>query len=99
MKEKDFNSLSVQEQKNRINEFINSWYEQDPKNRCAVVILGNRENTEDPGRSSFSMLGPGALLTASIGISLKSSKPFKDITTCYVLETIGKRLFGPKEEE
>ena len=99
MKEKDFNSLSVQEQKDRINEFINSWYEQDPKNRCAVVILGDRENTKDPGKSSFSMLGPGALLAASINTSLKSSEPFRNFTTCHVLETVGKLLFGSNESK
>lgn len=99
MKEKDFNSLSVQEQKDRISEFINSWYSQDPKNRSAIVILGDRKNEEDAGRSSFNMLGPGALLAASIDISLKSSEPFRDFTTCHVLETVGKLLFGSNESK
>lgn len=97
MKGEDFNSLSVQEQKDRINEFINAWQSQDPKNRSAIVILGDRNNEEDAGRSSFSMLGPGVLLAASIDISLKSSEPFRDFTTCHVLETVGKLLFGPNE--
>lgn len=99
MKEKDFNYLSVQEQKDRINEFVNSWYEQDPKNRSAIVILGDRNNEEDAGRSSFNMLGPGKLLAASVDISIKSSELFKDMTTCYVLETMGKLLFGSNELE
>lgn len=71
MKEKDFKSPSVDKQKDKINELITSWYEQDSHNRCAVVILGDRKDEEDAGKSLTCVLGPGKLMVASLRTALE----------------------------
>lgn len=103
MKEKDFKSLSVDEQKEKINELITSWYSQDPDNRCAIVILGDREDKEDAGKSSCAMLGPGKLIVASLGTALNHDEDFKKIVTHSLMGPLGGLLSpifnNPKEEE
>lgn len=103
MKEKDFKSLSVDEQKERINELITSWYGQDAHNRCAVVILGDRKDEEDAGKSSCCMLGPGKLIVASLGTALNHDEDFKKIVTHSLMGPLGGLLSSifnnPKEEE
>lgn len=102
MKEKDFKSLSVDKQKDKINELIASWYEQDSHNRCAIVILGDRKDKEDAGKSSCGMLGPGNLIMASLGSSLDYDDDFKKIVAHCLLGPLGRllSLFNkPKEEE
>lgn len=102
MKEKDFKSLSVDEQKDKINELITSWYGQDAHNRCAVVILGDRKDEEDAGKSSCGMLGPGDLIAASLGTALNHDKDLRKFVTCG-LGPLGELLSSifnnPKEEE
>lgn len=101
MKEKDFKSLSVDEQKEKINELISSWYEQDLDNRCAIVILGNRKDKEDAGKSSCSILGPGDLILASLGTSLNHDDDFKKLVAHCLLGPLGELLsmFNKSEEE
>lgn len=81
MKEKDFKSLSVDKQKEKISELITSWYGQDSNNRCAVVILGDRKDEEDAGKSSCCMLGPGQLIAASLKTMLDNNKDLKSLVT------------------
>lgn len=81
MKEKDFKSLSVGEQKEKINELITSWYNQDPDNRCAAVVLGNRKDEKDAGKSSSCILGPGQLIVASLKTMLDNDKELKNLVT------------------
>lgn len=81
MKEKDFKSLSVDEQKEKISELITSWYGQDSNNRCAVVILGDRKDEEDAGKSSSCVLGPGQLIVASLKTMLGNNKDLKSLVT------------------
>lgn len=92
MKEKDFKSLSVDEQKEKINELITSWYEQDSDNRCAVVILGDRKNKEDAGKSSCYILGPGALIAASLRTALDYDEYLKKFVTYYLMGPLGGLL-------
>lgn len=103
MKEKDFKSLSVDEQKGKINELITSWYGQDAHNRCAVVILGDRKDEEDAGKSSCEMLGPGKLIVASLGTILNHDEDFKKVVTYSLMGPLGGLLSSifnnPKEEE
>lgn len=102
MKEKDFKSLSVDEQKDKINELITSWYGQDAYNRCAVVILGDRKDEEDSGKSSSCMLGPGKLIVASLGTILDHDEDFKRIVTHSLMGPLGGLLSmfnNSKEEE
>lgn len=103
MKEKDFKFLSVKEQKDKINEFIVSWYEQDSDNRCAVVILGDRKNEKDAGKSSCCILGPGKLVVASLGTILGRNEDLRKIMTHSLmgsLEGLLSSIFNnPKEEE
>lgn len=101
MKEKDFKSLSVDEQKEKINELIVSWYEQDSDNRCAIVILGDRKDKEDAGKSSCGMLGPGKLIMASLGSSLDHDKDLRKFVTCGLMGPLGGLLsmFNKSEEE
>lgn len=103
MKEKDFKSLSVDEQKEKINELIASWYDQDSDNRCAVVILGDRKDEEDAGKSSSCMLGPGKLIVASFGTTLNHDEEFKKVVTHSLMGPLGGLLSSifnnPKEEE
>lgn len=104
MKEKDFKSLSVDEQKEKINELITSWYEQDSNNRCALVILGDRKDEEDAGKSSSCMLGPGKLIVASLGTVLNYDADFKKIVTHSLMGPLGGLLSSmlnnsEKEEE
>lgn len=101
MKEKDFKSLSIDEQRKKINEFITSWYEQDSNNRCAVVILGNRKDEEDAGKSSSCMLGPGELIVASLGTTLNHDEDFKKIVTHSLMGPLGGLLsmFNKSKEE
>lgn len=101
MKEKDFKSLPVDEQKEKINELITAWYKQDLNNRCAVVILGDRENKEDAGKTSCRILGPGTLIAASIDTTLESSNTFKTITTYCLMGPLGGLLsmLNKSEEE
>lgn len=89
MKEKDFKSLSVDEQKEKINESIISWYEQDSDNRCAVVILGDRNNEKDAGKSSCCMLGPGKLIMASLGSSLDHDEDLRKFVACGLMGPLG----------
>ena len=102
MKEKDFKSLSVDEQKEKINEFIASWHGQDAHNRCAVVILGDRKDEEDAGKSSCAMLGPGKLIVASLGAALNHDEDLKKIVTYSLMGPLGgllSSIFNNKEEE
>ena len=104
MKEKDFKSLSVDKQKEKINELITSWHSQDPGNRCAIVVLGNRKDEEDAGKSSCCMLGPGKLIVASLGTSLNYDEDFKKIVTHSLMGPLGGLLSfmlnnSEKEEE
>ncbi len=101
MKEKDFKSLSVDEQKEKIDELITSWCDQDSDNRCAIVILGDKENKEDAGRSSCGMIGPGKLLIASLGSLLDHNKDLKEIVAYSLMGSLGELLsmFNKSEEE
>ena len=101
MKEKDFKSLSVDEQKERINELITSWYGQDAHNRCAVVILGDREDEEDAGKTSCGMLGPGDLIAVSLGAALNHDKDLRKFVTHGLMGPLGGLLsmFNNSEEE
>ena len=102
MKEKDFKSLSVDEQKEKINELIASWYGQDAHNRCAVVILGDRKDKKDAGKSSCAMLGPGDLIAVSLGAALNHDKDLRKFVTCGLIGPLGGLLSmfnNSKEEE
>lgn len=99
MKEKDFKSLSVNEQKEKINELIASWYNQDSDNRCAIVILGDRKDKEDAGISSCGMLGPGKLIINSLGSSLNRDDDFKKLVAYCLLGPLGGLLCGFKSKE
>lgn len=101
MKEKDFKSLSVDEQKEKINELIVSWYEQDSDNRCAIVILGDRKDKKDAGRSSCGMLGPGNLIAASLGTALDHDEDLRKFVTCGLVKPLRGLLsiFDKSEEE
>lgn len=99
MKEKDFKSLSVDEQKGKINELITSWYEQDSDNRSAIVILGDRKDKEDAGKSSCGILGPGDLILASLGTSLNHDDDFKKLVAHCLLGPLGELLCGLKSKE
>lgn len=103
MKEKDFKSLSVDEQKKKINELIESWYNQDSDNRCAIVILGDRKDKKDAGKSSCSMLGPGDLIAVSLGTALNYDKDLRKFVTCGLMGPLGGLLSSifnnPKKEE
>lgn len=101
MKEKDFNSLPVDEQKEKINELITSWYKQDSNNRCAIVILGDRENEKDAGKSSHALLGPGTLIAASLGTALDNNKTLKGFASYCLMGPLGGLLsmLNKSEEE
>lgn len=102
MKEKDFKSLSVDEQKEKINELIASWYEQDSDNRCAIVILGDRKDKKDAGKSSCGMLGPGDLIAVSLGTALDHDKDLRKFVTCGLMGPLGgllSMLNNSEEEE
>lgn len=92
MKEKDFKSLSVEEQKEKINELITSWYEQDSNNRCAVVVLGDRKDEEDAGKSSCCLLGPGKLIVASLGTTLNNDEDLKQLVMHSLMGPLGGLL-------
>lgn len=99
MKEKDFKSLSVDEQKEKINELIASWYNQDSDNRCAIVILGDRKDEEDAGKSSCGMLGPGNLIINSLASSLDYDDDFEKLVAHCLLGPLGGLLCGLKSKE
>lgn len=102
MKEKDFKSLSVDEQKEKINELIASWYDQDSNNRCAIVILGDRKDKKDAGKSSCAMLGPGDLIAVSLGTALDYDKDLRKFVTCGLMGPLGgllSMLNNSEEEE
>ena len=101
MKEKDFKSLSVDEQKEKINELIASWYNQDSDNRCAIVILGDRKDRKDAGKSSCGMLGPGDLIAVSLGTALDYDKDLKRFVTYGLMGPLGGLLsmFNKSKEE
>ncbi len=102
MKEKDFKALSVDEQKEKINELITSWYEQDSNNRGALVILGDRKDEEDAGKSLSCMLGPGKLIVASLGTVLNHDADFKKIVSHSLMGPFGglfSSIFNNPEEE
>lgn len=92
MKEKDFKSLSIDEQKEKINELITSWYEQDSNNRCALVILGDRKDKKDAGKSSCAMLGPGDLIMTSLGTVLDKDEDLRDIIVHCLMGPFGRLL-------
>lgn len=100
MKKKDFEVLSVDEQKEKINELITSWYEQDSNNRCAVVILGDRKDKEDAGKTSCCMLGPGKLILASFEGALNSDEDLKRFATYSLIGPLAGLLgMSNKSEE
>ena len=101
MKEKDFKSLSVDEQKEKINELVISWYEQDSDNRCAVVILGDRNNDQDAGKSSCCVVGPGSLITVSLGTMLKDNEDIRGLVAHSLMGPLGGLLdmFNKSKEE
>lgn len=99
----DFKSLSVDEQKEKINELIASWYDQDSNNRCAIVILGDRKDKKDAGKSSCAILGPGDLIAVSLGTALDHDKDLREFVTCGLMGPLGGLLSmlnnSEKEEE
>lgn len=101
MKEKDFKSLSVDEQKEKINELIASWYDQDSDNRCAIVILGDRKDKKDAGKSSCGMLGPGDLIAVSLRTTLDHDKDLRKFVTYGLMGPLGGLLsmFNKSKEE
>lgn len=101
MKEKDFKSLSVDEQKEKINELIVSWCEQDSDNRCAVVILGDRNNEKDAGESSCCVAGPGSLIAVSLRTVLKGNEDLRGLVTHSLMGPLGGLLdmFNKSKEE
>lgn len=99
MKEKDFKSLSVDEQKEKINELITSWCGQDLDNRCAIVILGDKKDEEDAGKSSCGMIGPGKLLLASFASSLDHNEDLKGFAAYSLLGPLRAMFNTSKEEE
>lgn len=101
MKEKDFNSLSVDEQKEKINESIISWCEQDSDNRCAIVFLGDRNDKGDAGKSSCCMLGPGRLIAASLGTAVDKNEDLKKFLMYSLMGPLGGVLsmFDKSKEE
>lgn len=102
MKKKDFEALSVDEQKKKINELVISWYEQDSDNRCAVVILGDKNNEKDAGNSSCCVVGPGSLIAVSLGTVLKSDENIRKLVTYSLMGPLGgllDMLNNSKEEE
>lgn len=101
MKEKDFKSLSVDEQKEKINELIASWYDQDSDHRCAIVILGDRKDKKDAGKSSCAMLGPGDLIAVSLGTALDHDKDLRKFVTYGLMGPLGGLLsmFNKSKEE
>lgn len=101
MKEKDFKSLSVDEQKEKISELIISWYEQDSDNRCAVVILGDRNNEGDTGKSSCCIVGPGRLIEVSLRTILENNEDIRGLVTCGLIGPLGGILdmFNKSKEE
>lgn len=101
MKEKDFKSLSVDEQKEKINELIAFWYNQDSDNRCAIVILGDRKDKKDAGKSSYGMLGPGNLIAASLGTALDNDEDLRKFVACGLMGPLGGLLdmFNKSKEE
>lgn len=101
MKEKDFKSLSVDEQKKKINELITSWCEQDSDNRSAIIILSDRKDKGDAGKSSCGMIGPEKLLRASLGTSLDHNKDLKEFAAYSLMGPLGGLLgmFNKSEEE
>ena len=101
MKEKDFKSLSVDEQKEKINELVISWCEQDSDNRCAVVILGDRNNEKDAGKSSYCVAGPGSLIAVSLGTMLKDNEDLRGLVTHSLMGPLGGLLdmFNKSKEE
>lgn len=101
MKEKDFKSLSIDEQKEKINELIASWYNQDSDNRCAIVILGARKDKKDAGKSSCGMLGPENLIAASLKTALDHDEDLRRLVACGLMGPLGGLLsmFNNSEEE
>lgn len=101
MKEKDFKSLSVDEQKEKINELIASWYNQDSDNRCTIVILGDRKNKKNAGKISCGMLGPGDLIAVSLGTALDYDKDLRRFVTQGLIGPLGGLLsmFNKSKEE
>lgn len=101
MKEKDFKSLSVDEQKEKINELIASWYDQDSDNRCAIVILGDRKDKKDAGKTSCSVLGPGDLIAVSLGTALDYDKDLRRFVAHGLIGPLGGLLsmFNKSKEE
>lgn len=101
MKEKDFKSLSVNEQKEKINELIASWYNQDSDNRCAIVILGDRKDKKDAGKTSCAVLGPGDLIAVSLGTALDHDKDLRRFAAHGLIGPLGGLLsmFNKSKEE
>lgn len=101
MKEKDFKSLSVDEQKEKIDELIASWYNQDSDNRCAIVILGDRKDKKDTGKTSCGMLGPGDLIAVSLGTALDYDKDLRRFVAQGLIGPLGGLLsmFNKSKEE
>lgn len=101
MKEKDLKSLSVDEQKEKINELIISWYEQDSDNRSAVVILSDRKDQKDAGKSSCCILGPGTLIAASLETALSNNADLRNMVTHSLMGPFGGLLsmFNKSKEE
>lgn len=105
MKEKDFMALDVQKQKEYLNELIEKWYGQDSENRCAIVILGDKNagHKRDAGKSLFSFSGPGNLIMNSLKTALDSSENFKNIVSYLLYGPLAKIItkinLNNKEEE
>lgn len=101
MKEKDLKSLSVDEQVEKINELIISWYKQDSDNRSAVVILSDRKDQKDAGKSSCCILGPGTLIAASLETALSDNEDLRNMVTYSLMGSFGGPLsmFNKSKEE
>lgn len=89
MKKKDFMALDVQAQKEHLTQVVNEWHEQDSKNRSAIVILGDRKDDKDSGRTTFYFAGSGDLLMATLENAMESSDGFKAMASICILGDAG----------
>lgn len=90
MREKDFESLSVQEQKEKLSDLITSWCDQDTENRSALVLLSDRKDKEDAGQTTSLLLGPGTLLLPSVGSVLERNAVFKSMILYCLITSLGE---------
>ena len=85
--------------KNGIINQIGEWYDKNPTNRCAFVLLVEREESDDTLENNGCLIGSSKLLTKSLAYQICKEQDTKEVIVNGLLISEFLKLNSIKEIE